>query len=75
MQTRVVHSTLPEFFFAVVTRGIGGIGAGLLISEYIDDDRTRRGLGWSLLAVAAATTVPIAMRVFGQPRRAPLLAD
>ena len=75
MQTRVVNSTLPEFFFAVVTRGIGGIGAGLLISEYIDDDRVRRSIGWSLLAVAAATTVPIAMRVFGRPRRTPLLAD
>jgi len=75
MQTRVVNSTLPEFFFAVVTRGLGGIGAGLLISEYIEDDRVRRGVGWSLLAVAAATTVPIAMRVFGPPRRTPLLVD
>src|SRR5690348_4528866 len=75
MQSRIVSSTLPEFFFAVVTRGIGGIGAGLLVSEFIEDERVRRGLGWSLLAIAAATTVPIAMRVFGPPRRVPLLAD
>ena len=75
MQTRVVNLPLPEFFFAVVTRGLGGVGAGLLISEYVDDDRVRRSIGWSLLAFAAATTVPIAMRVFGKPARTPLLAD
>jgi len=69
-----IDATLPELAFVAVTRGLGGIGAGLLLSEFIDDDRARRGIGWSLLGLALATTVPIGLRVFGE-RRPPLLAD
>ena len=71
---RHVDATLPELAFVAVTRGLTGLGAGLLLSEFIDDDDVRRRLGWTLLGIGAATTVPIAMRVFGN-RRPPLLAD
>jgi len=74
MPTRQVEGTVPEILFVALTRGLGGIGAGLLLSEFIDDDRARRGIGWSLLGIALATTVPIAMRVFGD-RQPPLLSD
>ena len=71
---RHVDATLPELALVAATRGLGGLGAGLLLSEFIDDDDVRRRLGWALLGVALATTVPIAMRVFGN-REPPLLAD
>ena len=71
---RRVEGTLPELAFVAVTRGLTGLGVGLLLSEFIDDKQVRRGLGWTLLGIGAATTVPIAMKVFGN-RQPPLLAD
>lgn len=70
---RTIDATVPELFFVAATRGLAGIGAGLLISEFLGRDE-RRAIGWTLLAVGAATTVPIALRVFGT-RQPPLLAD
>jgi hypothetical protein len=65
---------VPEVAFVAGTRALAGAGVGLLVSEFLDRD-TRRALGWTLLAVGIATTVPIATTLIGRLRRPPLLAD
>ena len=57
--------TLPEFMFIVATRGMLGLGAGLLLAGKLDA-RTRRTLGATLAAIGAVTTVPAAMLIFGE---------
>jgi hypothetical protein len=47
------------------TRGILGVGLGLLISGRLKD-KTRRGVGWTLFVLGAASTIPIAIHVFGK---------
>jgi hypothetical protein len=59
--------TRPEFAFIVATRGILGAGIGLLASRRLAD-APRRAVGWALLAVGVATTIPAAMAVFGSRR-------
>jgi hypothetical protein len=56
--------TVPEIGVVAATRGIAGAGAGLLLAGFLRPD-TRRTLGWSLLAIGALTTIPIAMALFG----------
>ena len=65
--------TAPEIGIVAATRGMAGAGAGLLLAGFLRPD-TRRTLGWTLLAVGALTTIPIAMALFAT--REPLeLAD
>jgi hypothetical protein len=42
-----------------------GFGAGLLLANKVKPER-RNVIGWSLLLSGLATTVPIAMHVFGK---------
>jgi hypothetical protein len=56
---------LPELAFVAATRAIAGVGIGLLVADLFTRDR-RRALGWTLLAIGALTTVPIALTVFGR---------
>jgi len=59
---------LPTFAFTVFTRGALGLGVGLLVSEHIPVERRRR-IGGALVALGAATTVPILMTVRRSLRR------
>ena len=54
---------VPTFASIVGTRAALGIGVGLLLAERIPADRRRAVVG-ALVAVGAATTIPLAMRVF-----------
>ena len=54
--------TLPEVFLIAATRGMIGFGAGLLLSDRLGRDR-RRPVGWTLLAVGAASTIPLALQL------------
>jgi hypothetical protein len=45
------------------TRAMLGTGVGLLLSSRIREGR-RRKLGWALLAVGVASTIPLAVAVF-----------
>jgi len=56
---------LPEMAIVAATRGMAGAGAGLLISDFLRPE-TRRTLGWTLLAIGALSTIPIAMTLFGR---------
>lgn len=57
--------TLPEMAIVAMTRGMAGAGVGLLVAERVPP-RVRRAVGWTLLAVGAATTVPIVLSFLGK---------
>ncbi len=57
-----VNVTIPELIAVALTRGLGGIGIGLLVSEYLTPNE-RRTVGWSLLALGALSTIPLGMRI------------
>jgi hypothetical protein len=57
--------TIPEVAFIAATRGALGFGAGLLLSDKLDDSR-RRAVGFSLVALGIATTIPAARKLFGR---------
>ncbi|HEY0323122.1 MAG TPA: hypothetical protein VGC66_19350 [Pyrinomonadaceae bacterium] len=59
--------TLPELALIAVTRGAIGFGAGLLLADKFKKE-WRRGLGWSLFLTGLASTIPIAMHVFGEKK-------
>jgi hypothetical protein len=63
--------TVPEIAFIAGTRAALGFGGALLLSNKMSD-RRRRALGWSLLGLGLATTIPAARKVM-QPR-APMAA-
>ena len=62
---KTYNVTVPEIAIVAATRGIAGVGAGLLVAGLLRPD-TRRTLGWTLLAIGALTTIPIAMALFGK---------
>jgi hypothetical protein len=57
--------SVPELAVIAATRGAIGFGAGLLLADKLKRDR-RKVLGWSLFLSGLASTVPIAMRIFGK---------
>jgi hypothetical protein len=57
--------TVPELALIAATRGAIGFGAGLLLADKLKRER-RKVLGWSLFLSGLASTVPIAMHVFGK---------
>jgi hypothetical protein len=57
--------TVPEIALIAATRGAIGFGAGLLLAEKIKRHR-RKMLGWTLFLSGLASTIPIAMHVFGK---------
>jgi hypothetical protein len=60
--------SVPELGFVAATRAMAGAGVGLLLADCFRSADTRRAIGWTLLAVGALTTVPIALTVFGRRR-------
>jgi len=62
---RRYNIALPEMAIVAATRGMAGAGVGLLVSEYLRPE-TRRTVGWTLLAIGALSTIPIAMTLFGR---------
>jgi len=57
--------TLPEMALVAMTRGMAGTGIGLLLSDRVPS-QARRAVGWTLLAVGAATTIPILLSFLGK---------
>lgn len=62
-----VELTLPELALIAGTRGMLGIGVGLLISDRLSNDQ-RKTVGWTLFAIGALSTIPLAFEVFGKRR-------
>ena len=61
--------TVPEIALIAATRGAIGFGAGLLLADKFNLER-RKVLGWALFLSGLASTVPIAMHVFGKKEAA-----
>jgi hypothetical protein len=57
--------TVPEIAMIGATRGAIGFGAGLLMANKFKRHR-RKMLGWTLFLSGLASTIPIAMHVFGK---------
>ena len=57
--------TLPELGLIAGTRVALGAGLGLLLASRLDPDR-RTAVGWTLLLVGVASTVPLAMEVLAK---------
>jgi hypothetical protein len=70
---RDVNVSVPEMIFVALTRGMAGAGIGLLAADLVKPD-ARKPVGWTLIAIGALTTLPIAATLIGRARR-PLLAD
>ena len=54
---------LPELALIAVTRGMLGLGAGLLVAAHLSP-RHRRITGAALVAAGVLSTIPIAWRLF-----------
>lgn len=67
--------SIPEIGLIAATRAAFGAGVALLLADRLNDEQ-RRAVGWTLVAVGAITTVPIAVQVIraqveaGERRRA-----
>jgi uncharacterized membrane protein YfcA len=59
--------TLPEIALIAGTRGMLGAGVGLLLADRLNDDQ-RKAIGWTLLAIGAISTIPLAIEVFSKRR-------
>ncbi|MBV9008049.1 MAG: hypothetical protein JO354_02625 [Verrucomicrobia bacterium] len=56
---------LPDLALVAVAHGIGGIGAGLLLSQLLRRN-ARRTLGATLLAVGILAKIPLVLRLRSQ---------
>jgi hypothetical protein len=54
----------PTLVSVAATRGMMGVGAGILLASRIDRKR-RRAVGLALFGLGLASTIPLAARVFG----------
>ena len=63
--------SVPEIAFIAGTRGLAGVGIGLLLSRFMSPD-VRRTAGWTLLLSGVATTIPIAVSLLAHRNRPPL---
>jgi hypothetical protein len=54
--------SLPEIGLVAGTRGALGAGIGLLLASKLDEGQ-RKAIGWTLVAVGVATTIPLAFEV------------
>ncbi len=57
--------TVPEIALVAGTRAAIGFGAGLLLANKFKQER-RKLLGWTLFISGLASTIPIAMHLFGK---------
>lgn len=65
--------SVPELGLIVGTRAAAGAGVALLLANQLNPEQ-RRAVGWTLLAVGIATTVPLVAEIFGK-RQATLNQD
>jgi hypothetical protein len=71
---RHIDIPLHELAFVAGTRAIAGAGLGLLLADFLRPE-ARKSVGWTLLAIGALTTVPIAVSLIRRSEPPRLLAD
>ena len=64
---RTIDVSIPEVAFVAATRVMAGAGIGLLLADHLEAEK-RKTVGWTLLAIGALTTIPIALSVFARRR-------
>jgi len=64
---REAHLSIPQIAMIAGTRAMAGVGLGLLMADRFSD-RPRKAVGWTLLAVGALSTIPLAVEVLGAMR-------
>jgi hypothetical protein len=64
---KTLRIDLPTLVGIAATRGLLGVGVGLLLSPTIPVER-RRAVGWTLFGIGVASTVPLAALVFRRQR-------
>jgi hypothetical protein len=62
---RKVQLPVPKILFIAATRGLLGLGAGLLAGAKLRR-RKRRRIALTLIAIGALTTIPAAYMIFGR---------
>ena len=62
-----VELPIPLLATVAVTRGLFGLGVGLLLADAMPPER-RRTLGWTLVALGALSTLPLGANVIGRMR-------
>jgi hypothetical protein len=62
MKLKKKEIALPTLFAVAATRGMLGLGAGLLLSSRVPR-RRRLPVGWTLVGIGVATTVPLAVQI------------
>jgi hypothetical protein len=68
MKEKLLQLSLPTLLSVAATRGMMGVGAGILLAPKIEKKR-RRAVGLALLGLGLASTIPLAARVFGSKLR------
>ena len=61
--------TIPQIGLIAGTRAMLGAGIALLLSDKLSGEQ-RKAIGWTLVAIGALTTVPLALQVFGDDEEA-----
>jgi len=54
---------IPEIGIIAATRAMLGAGIALLLADKLSAEQ-RRAIGWTLAAIGALTTIPIALTLF-----------
>jgi hypothetical protein len=61
--------SIPEIGLIAGTRAMFGAGLALLLSDRFRSSDQRRAVGWTLLAIGAFTTIPIAIQLIGSQQQ------
>jgi hypothetical protein len=64
-----ISVSVPELVAIAATRGMIGVGAGLLLSNLVPGEK-RRAIGIPLFALGLLSTIPIAKRIFHKEKPA-----
>ena len=62
---RHVELTLPELAIIAGTRALLGAGIALLVADRLSMEQ-RNAVGWTLFAIGALSTIPLALDVLGK---------
>ena len=57
--------TLPEVGLIAATRAMLGAGIALLLADKLNEDQ-RKAIGWTLFAMGAISTIPLALDVLSK---------
>jgi len=66
--------TFPELGIIAVTRGMLGIGIGLLLADRCEQ-APRRAVGWTLFIIGALSTIPLVIDVLGKSEKSTILVN